>query len=83
MALTNIESMGRSHGLVVMGDDSCQEAVGSNLCTIYWMDMIFFTFICCKIVCLKSPKINKKAAGVGPCFTWHSVPTSVLKCSKA
>ena len=43
------------------------KVVGSNPSAGYWMDMTFFTLICCKncIVCLKRPKINKKEAGIG------------------
>ena len=53
-------------GLVVMGRDSLMKVVGSNTGAIYWMDMIFFTLICCKncIVCLKRPKISKKRLGL-------------------
>ena len=42
--------------------------MSSNLGAVYWMDMTFFTLICCKncIVCLKRPKINEKEAGIGP-----------------
>ena len=38
--------------------------------TVYWMEMHFFTMICCKncIVCLKRSKINEKEARVGPIF---------------
>ena len=44
------------------------KVVGLNPGTGYWMDMTFFTLICCKncIACLKRPKINKKEAGFGP-----------------
>ena len=44
------------------------KVVGSNPSAVYWMDMTFFTLICCKncIVCLKRPKINEKEAGDGP-----------------
>ena len=61
-------------GLVVMGRDSLMKVVGSNTGAIYWMDMIFFTLICCKncIVCLKRPKISKKEAEVGPVFLKNS-----------
>ena len=40
--------------------------MGSNPGAPYWMDMTFFTLICCKncIVCLKRPKISEKEAGV-------------------
>ena len=36
------------------------KVVGSNPGAVYWMDMTFFTLICCKngIVCLKRSKIN-------------------------
>ena len=56
--------------LVVMGDDSCSEVVGLNPCAISWMDMTFFTLICCKncVVCLKRPKIKEKEAGDGRFF---------------
>ena len=42
--------------------------VGSNPGAVYWMDVTFFTLMCCKncTVCLKRPKINKKEARVGP-----------------
>ena len=42
------------------------KVVGSNPGAGYWMDMTFFTLICCKncIVCLKKTKINKKEAGM-------------------
>ena len=42
--------------------------MGSNPGAICWMDMTFFTLICCKnfIACLKRPKINEKEAGIGP-----------------
>ena len=42
------------------------KVVGSNPGTVHWMDMTFFTLICCKNcndICLKRPKINKKEAG--------------------
>ena len=43
-----------------------QSVVGSNPSNVYWMDMTFFTFICCKnsIVCLKRPKIIEKRPGL-------------------
>ena len=46
------------------------KVVGSNPGAIYWMDMTFFTLICCKncIACLKRPKINEKEAGDGPLY---------------
>ena len=55
---------------MVMGVDSRSKGRGFESQPRYWMDMTFFTFICCKncIVCLKRPKINKKEAGVGPIF---------------
>ena len=55
---------------MVMGVDSRSKGRGFDPSAGYWMDMTFFTFICCKncIVCLKRPKINKKEAGVGPIF---------------
>ena len=45
-----------------------QEVVDSNPSAVLWMEMTFFTLICCKncIVCLKGLKVNKKDAGVGP-----------------
>ena len=42
--------------------------MSSNPGTVYWMDMTFFTLICCRNcndVFLKRPKINEKEAGVG------------------
>ena len=56
-----------SLGLVVMGDDSCARGCGFKSRTIFWMDMTFFTLICCKhcIVCLKRLKIKRKR---GPNF---------------
>ena len=47
-----------------------QEVVGSNPGTVYWMDMAFFTMICCEncIVCLKRPKINDKEPRVAHFF---------------
>ena len=45
--------------------------MGSNPSAVYWMDMTFFTLICCTNcsgVCLKRPKISEKEAGVGPFF---------------
>ena len=44
------------------------EVMGSNPGAVYWMDMTFFIFICCKncIVSLKRPKINEKEARIGP-----------------
>ena len=49
------------------------KVVGSNPGTVYWMDMTFFTLICCKkcIDCLKRPKINEQEAGIGP-LLYHS-----------
>ena len=45
-----------------------QKVVGWNPGTVYWLDIEFFTLICCRncILCLKRPKINKKEPGVGP-----------------
>ena len=43
--------------------------MGLNPNTEYWMELTFFTLICCKNcidVCLKRPKINQKEAEVGP-----------------
>ena len=42
---------------------------------VYCIDITFCTLICCKncIVFLKSPKINKKEAGVGPFLNNKSV----------
>ena len=61
--------LGRSPGLVVMGDDSCSKGCGFESGRRILDGMTFFTFICNKIcidVCLKKPKVNKKEAGVGP-----------------
>ena len=46
-----------------------RKVVGSNHGTVYWMELTFFTLICCKNCidfCLKRLKINEKEAGVGP-----------------
>ena len=54
-----------SPGLLVIGGGSCSEGCGSNPGAVYWMDMIFFTLICCKNcndVCFK----RLKESGVGP-----------------
>ena len=53
---------------MVMGGDSRSKGCGFE--SQRWMDMTFFTLICCNncIVCLKSPKINEKEARVGPFF---------------
>ena len=64
-SVASVLSMGGSPGLVVMGG----RIVGLNPGTVYWMDMTFFTLICCKNcnnVCLKIPKINEKETRVGP-----------------
>ena len=64
-SVASVLSMGGSPGLVVMGG----RIVGLNPGTIYWMDMTFFTLICCKNcnnVCLKIPKINQKETRNGP-----------------
>ena len=44
--------------------------MGSNSGTIYWMDIFSHIFVVkmCN-VCLNSPKINDKEAGVGPFLT--------------
>ena len=44
--------------------------MSSKTGAVYWMDLTFFTFICCNNCnfYLKRPKINKKEAGDGPCF---------------
>ena len=41
-----------------------KEVMGSNPGAVYWIDMTFFSLICCKnfIVCLKNEKINEKEA---------------------
>ena len=48
------------------GGTHVQEVMCSNPGAIYWMDMPFFTLICCKncIVCLKRPKLNQKRPGL-------------------
>ena len=53
---------------MVMGGDSRSKGCGFE--SQRWMDMTFFTLICCNncIVCLKRPKINEKEAGVCPIF---------------
>ena len=54
---------------MVMGRDSRSEGhrFESRHCIL---DGHFFTYICCKNchVCLKTPKINEKEAGIGPFF---------------
>ena len=61
---------------MVMGGDSRSKGCGFE--SQRWMDMTFFTLICCNncIVCLKSPKINEKEARVGPFLkkTNNSIP---------
>ena len=44
--------------------------MSSKTGAVYWMDLTFFTFICCNNCnfYLKRPKINEKEAGDGPCF---------------
>ena len=45
-----------------------QEVVGSNPGTIYWMEMTFFSLICCIncIVLFEKTENKQKEAGVGP-----------------
>ena len=54
--------MGGSPDLVVMGGDSCQKIVGSNPCTIYWMDIFRINF--CKN-CNVDEKTKKRKRGHG------------------
>ena len=49
---------------MVMGRDSRSKSCGFES-RHRMLDGHFFTYICCKI-CLEKPKINEKAAGVGP-----------------
>ena len=60
-----------------------REVVSSNPGAVYWIDLTFFTFICCKNcnVCLKRPKINEKEAGVCPFFKKGSVKQSLCATS--
>ena len=47
---------------------------------IYWMELTFFTLICCKNcidVCLNRPKMNVKEAGVGPFLKYKTAPSQV------
>ena len=63
----DLKYIGRSPGLVVMGDDSWSRGCG----LVYCMELTFFTLICCKYcidVCLKRPKRNEKEAGAGSFF---------------
>ena len=55
-----------------------QSVVGSNPSNVYWMDMTFFTFICCKnsIVCLKRPKIIEKRPGLAQVRTSTTTSTT-------
>ena len=52
---------------MVMERDPRPRVVGSNLGTVYWMDIFSHIFVVknCN-VCLKRPKINEKEAGIGP-----------------
>ena len=63
-----------------MGVDSRSKGRGFESQPRYWMDMTFFTFICCKncIVCLKRPKINKKRGRVGPIFNTFELKLRIL-----
>ena len=65
--IDKLHSLGGSPGLVVMVGHSCSKGVGLNPGAIYWMDITFFTYICCKNcnVCLKRRK-NEKEAEDGP-----------------
>ena len=58
--LTKMTNVGHP-GVVIMGGDSYSGGRGFQ-----WMDMTFFTMICCKncIVCLKRPNINEKEPGM-------------------
>ena len=53
---------------MVMETTHVREVMGLNPGAVYWMDLTFFTSICCKnyIFYLKRPKINEKEAGLGP-----------------
>ena len=56
-------------GLVIMGGDSYSGGRGFQ-----WMDMTFFTMICCKncIVRLKRPNINEKEPGMAYFLKKHT-----------
>ena len=60
------------------------KVVGLNPGAVYWMEMTFFTLICCKNcndVCFKRPKINEKEARVGPFKKTYSLKVMVLFAS--
>ena len=59
---------GGSHGLVVMGRDSCSKGRGFESRS-YILDCI---------VCLKRPKINETVAGVGPFFKKRTFKTRAI-----
>ena len=63
---SSLHRLGGSSGLVVWEETHVPKVVSSNPSAVYWMDMTFFTLICCKIciVCLKRLKINEKEVGV-------------------
>ena len=54
---------------MVMERDPRPRVVGSNLGTVYWMDIFSHIFVVknCN-VCLKRLKINEKEVGIGPFF---------------
>ena len=45
---------------MVMGGDHVPKVVGSNPGALYWMDMTFFTLICCKKLYCLSEKTEFK-----------------------
>ena len=58
-----ITSSQESHGLVVLGDNSCSRGRGFK-CRRHTLDgHDIFTLICVKIVVFKTPKINETEAG--------------------
>ena len=67
---TIIENYGVVNILLNLDGSPVLVVMGLNPCAISWMDMTFFTLICCKncVVCLKRPKIKEKEAGDGRFF---------------
>ena len=64
-------------GLVVMGDNSCSKGRGFES-QHHILDGHYFALICCKIVCLKRPKINKKKPGLANLKKNRVTPSSSM-----
>ena len=60
--------LGGSTGLVVMGDDSCQEFVGSNPSAVNYMDIFSHWFVVKIVLFVWKDENKQKEAGVGPFF---------------